>query len=92
MIQDLETAKDEYIRANFGVRKDRKVSLPKIIETFAKDAGLCSAGVVEMIQQSLPNPLKKTLKKSQVGKSHKNILWIPHNFNFRYLISKELIE
>ncbi|KAK4780598.1 hypothetical protein SAY87_016704 [Trapa incisa] len=94
MFQDLETAKDEYIRANFGIRKDKKVSLPKIIETFAKDAGLGPADVVDMIQKSLPSSLGKILKKCrmQMGKSHKNIAWIPHNFNFRYLISKELIE
>ncbi|XP_031401548.1 uncharacterized protein LOC116211348 isoform X2 [Punica granatum] len=92
LFQDLEIAKDEYIRATFGVRKDKKVSLPKIVETFAKDAGLCPAGLVEMIQQSLPDSLRKTLKKSLLGKSPKNIVWTPHNFNFRYLISKELVK
>ncbi|KAK4773695.1 hypothetical protein SAY87_028714 [Trapa incisa] len=92
MFQELENAKDEYIRANFGIRKDKKVSLPKVIETFAKDAGLGPADVVGMIQQSLPSSLRKTLKNSHIGKSHKNIAWIPHNFNFRYLILKELLE
>ncbi|GAB2282531.1 hypothetical protein Dimus_017072 [Dionaea muscipula] len=89
---ELESAKEEYIRAAFGVTKDRKIVLPKLVESFAKDARLCPAGLMEMIQQSLPDPLKKSLKKCLLGKSRKNIEWIPHNFGFRYLISKELVK
>ncbi|KAM7263634.1 hypothetical protein ACFE04_001317 [Oxalis oulophora] len=89
--QELEDAKEEYLRATFGVRKDQKVILPKIVESFAKDAGLCSTGVLEMVQQSLPDSFRKSIKKCQ-GKSGKTIEWIPHNFTFRYLISKELVK
>ncbi|KAL9265656.1 hypothetical protein AKJ16_DCAP09679 [Drosera capensis] len=89
---ELETAKEEYIRAAFGVSKDRKIVLPKLVESYAKDAGLCTAGLIEMIHQSLPDPLKKRLKRCQLGKSRKNIEWMPHDFAFRYLISKELVK
>ncbi|KAJ9669917.1 hypothetical protein PVL29_026467 [Vitis rotundifolia] len=92
VLQELESAKEEYIRATFGVRKDHKILLPKVVESFAKDSGLCPAGVMEMIQQSLPESLRKSIKKCQAGKSRKNIEWIPHNFSFRYLISKELVK
>lgn len=92
VVQELEVAKDEYIRATFGVRKDRKILLPKLVDTFAKESGLCSAGVMEMIQQSLPESLRKSIKKCQLAKSRKCIEWIPHNFTFRYLISKELVK
>ncbi|XP_021847815.1 uncharacterized protein [Spinacia oleracea] len=93
VLQELESAKDEYIRATFGVRKDQKVILPKVVESYAKDTGLCSAGIIEMIQQSLPDTLKKTLKKCQSVKSRKSIIeWMPHNFTFRYLISKESVK
>lgn len=91
-MQELESAKEEYIRASFGVRKDQKILLPKIVESFAKDSGLCSGGVLEMIQQTLPESLRKSVKKCQSGKSRKAIEWIPHNFAFRYLISKELVK
>lgn len=91
-MQDLEAAKEEYIRASFGVRKDQKILIPKIVESFAKDSGLCPAGILEMIQQTLPESLKKSVKKCQNGKSRKSIEWIPHNFAFRYLISKELVK
>ncbi|XP_054823273.1 uncharacterized protein LOC129321517 isoform X1 [Prosopis cineraria] len=92
VFQELEIAKDEYIRATFGVRKDRKILLPKLVDTFAKESGLCSAGVMEMIQQSLPESLRKSIKKCQLAKSRKSVEWIPHNFAFRYLISKELVK
>ncbi|KAJ7952949.1 Ternary complex factor MIP1, leucine-zipper [Quillaja saponaria] len=92
LFQELEVAKEEYIRASFGVRKDKKILLPKIVESFAKDSGLCPAGLMEMIQQSLPESLRKSIKKYQLSKPRKSIEWIPHNFTFRYLISKELVK
>ncbi|KAI3452101.1 hypothetical protein Pfo_008766 [Paulownia fortunei] len=92
VFQELEAAKEDYIRATFGVRKDHKILLPKIVDSFAKDSGLCHAGIVEMIQQSLPDSLRKSIKKSQQGKTRKNIEWVPHNFAFRYLILKELVK
>lgn len=92
MLQELEAAKEEYVRASFGVRKDHKVVLPKIVESYAKDSGLCPAEVLEMVQRTLPESLKKSIKKCQSGKSRKTIEWIPHNFAFRYLISKELVK
>ncbi|KAA8531783.1 hypothetical protein F0562_006500 [Nyssa sinensis] len=92
IFQELEAAKEEYLRATFGIRKDQKILIPKIVESYAKDSGLSPAGVMEMIQQSLPESLRKSIKKCQVGKSRKSIQWVPHNFAFRYLISKELVK
>lgn len=92
VFQELEAAKEEYIRATFGVSKNHKILLPKIVESFVKDSDLCPAGVIEVIQMSLPESLRKTVKKCQVGKSRKSIEWVPHNFTFRYLISKELVK
>ncbi|XP_011004603.1 PREDICTED: uncharacterized protein LOC105111059 isoform X1 [Populus euphratica] len=92
IIHELEVAKEEYIRATFGVRKDQKILLPKIVESYTKDSGLCPAVVLEMIQKTLPATVRKCLKKCQLGKARKTIEWIPHNFTFRYLISKELVK
>jgi len=92
VVQELEVAKDEYIRANLGVRKDQKILLPKLIESFSKDSGLCPNGVMDMIIESLPESLRKSVKKCQLAKSRKCIEWIPHNFTFRYLISKDMMK
>lgn len=88
VLEELETAKTEYIRATFGMRKDHKVLLPKLVESFAKDSSLCEASIMDMIQKSLPESLRKCLKKCHTSKSRKMIEWIPYDFNFRYLISK----
>ncbi|KAL0377806.1 UNVERIFIED_CONTAM: hypothetical protein Sradi_3086100 [Sesamum radiatum] len=92
VFQELEAAKEDYIRATFGVRKDHKILLPKTVDSFTKDSGLCHAGIMEMIQQSLPDSHKKSIKKCQQVKNRKNIEWVPHNFAFRYLILKELVK
>ncbi|CAI9110042.1 OLC1v1010004C1 [Oldenlandia corymbosa var. corymbosa] len=92
VIQEMEAAKEEYIRATFGVRKDQKILLPKLVENFAKDSAVCTAGLLEMIQKSLPESLRRSIKKHQLSKSKKCIEWIPHNFAFRYLIMKELAK
>ncbi|KAL1333001.1 hypothetical protein HN51_061776 [Arachis hypogaea] len=92
VLQELEVAKEEYVRATFGVRKDHKILLPKLVESFVKDSGLCPAGTVDMIQQSLPESLRKSVKKCHLEKFPKSIEWIPHNFSFRYLIPKDLVK
>ncbi|KAL5099353.1 hypothetical protein RYX36_003680 [Vicia faba] len=92
VFQDLEVARDEYIRATLGVRKDQRILLPKLIETFAKDSDLCPSGVMDMILESLPESLRRRVKKCQLARSKKCIEWIPHNFNFRYLISKDVLK
>ncbi|KAH0851696.1 hypothetical protein HID58_036102 [Brassica napus] len=70
--QEIETAKEEYSRATFGVKKDQKLVLPKIIESFRKDSGLSQAALVEMIQECLPETIKKRVKKlcSEISKEH----------------------
>ncbi|XP_010548378.1 PREDICTED: uncharacterized protein LOC104819817 [Tarenaya hassleriana] len=91
--QELETAKEEYIRATFGIRKGHKILLPKIIESFRQDSGLSQAALLEIIQECLPEPSRKSVKKFVSGKTRKSLIeWIPHNFGFRYLIAKELIR
>ncbi|KAF9609400.1 hypothetical protein IFM89_015741 [Coptis chinensis] len=92
VVMELEAAKEEYIRANFGIRKKQKILLPKLLESFAKDSGLCPVGVVEMIQKGMPETLRKSMQRYLKGRNQKNIEWLPHNFAFRYLISKELIK
>lgn len=92
VLQELEIAKEEYIRATSGVGRDQKILLPKIVESFAKDSGLSPAGMSEMIQECLPESVRKNLKICQSGKSGKSIEWVPYNFAFRYLLSKELVK
>ncbi|XP_056854979.1 uncharacterized protein LOC130504374 isoform X4 [Raphanus sativus] len=90
--QELETSKEEYIRMNFSIR-NQKVQLPKLVETFAKESGLCPAGVTEMVNRSIPESSTQCLWRCQAGsKSRKAIDWISHSFTFRYLILREIAK
>lgn len=84
--EELEVAKEEYVRASLGVGKDHKIVLPKVVESFAKESGLRVGGVMEMIQQCVPRSIRVHKCKSA------NIHWIPHNFTFRYLICRDLLN
>ncbi|XP_050366692.1 uncharacterized protein LOC126785128 isoform X2 [Argentina anserina] len=90
VFEELETAKEEYIQSTFLLHKEQKILLPKIMESFAKDSGLCSAGLIEMIEHLLPNSERKSNHQCQQRRMWKTIDWIPHNFTFRYLIPKEV--
>ncbi|KAA8545930.1 hypothetical protein F0562_020619 [Nyssa sinensis] len=92
VFQELEAAKEEYIRTTFRMHKEQKILLPKIVDSYAKELGLCPAGLAEMIEHFIPNSLRKSVQKHRHGKLLKKIEWMPHNFNFRYLLSKELTK
>ncbi|KAJ0963376.1 hypothetical protein J5N97_028498 [Dioscorea zingiberensis] len=92
LYQQLEAAKEEYIRAAIGIQNKQKIILPKIVDYYAKDRGLNSLGLVDMIQRYLPDNLRKALRKFKPGRTHHKIIeWIPHDLTFRYLLSRELV-
>ncbi|KAL3326274.1 hypothetical protein AABB24_037122 [Solanum stoloniferum] len=88
VFQELEVAKEEYLQTNTSVHKEQKLVLPKNVESYMKEVGLCPSGLKEMIQLALPEHFTRNYQ----GKLWKKIEWIPHNFTFRYLISHELLE
>ncbi|KAE8719182.1 cytochrome c bioproteinsis protein CCS1 [Hibiscus syriacus] len=92
VFQELEVAKEEYIKANWSINKEQKIMLPKLMEYFAKDSNVCSAGLLQMVEQFTPASLRKNLQPSCKRKTGKTIEWISHNFAFRYLFSKELAQ
>ncbi|KAL7206627.1 hypothetical protein ACSBR2_019361 [Camellia fascicularis] len=89
VFQELEAAKEDYIHTTFAIQREQKILLPKLVDSFAKDSGLCPAGFVEMVEHSMPGFIEKSV---QQGKLWKRIEWIPHNFTFRYLLSEELTK
>ncbi|RWR95659.1 putative electron transporter [Cinnamomum micranthum f. kanehirae] len=92
VFQELDAAKEEYIQATIGIRKEQKILVPKIIDYFAKDSSLSSSEVVDMIQHYLPETQRKAMQRCHQGKSRKNIEWVSHDFAFRYLLSKDLAK
>lgn len=100
LFQQLEAAKEEYIRANVGVRGrgQHKVILPKALELYARDAGLGAQEVVAAVECHLPEGLRDAVRRSQQGGRARGrgvggggVEWRPHNLAFRYLLAKELV-
>ena len=99
LFQQLEAAKEEYIRANVGVRGrgQHKIILPKALELYARDAGLGAQEVVAAVECHLPEGLRDAVRRSQQqagrarGRGGAGVEWKPHNLAFRYLLAKELV-
>lgn len=90
LFHELGVAKEQYIHATACIRKEQMILLPKIIDSFAKDSNLSEQSLLDMIQCHLPEILRMGVHRLQQKRCRKIIEWIPHNFNFRYLLSKEL--
>lgn len=94
VFQQLEAAKEEYVRANVGVRGrgQHKIILPKALELYARDAGLGAQEVVAAVECHLPEGLRDAVRRSQqqAGRA-RAVEWKPHNLAFRYLLAKELV-
>ncbi|KAM3695185.1 hypothetical protein ACJW31_07G112800 [Castanea mollissima] len=90
VFEELEVAKEEYIQSTFSIRKDQKILLPKIVESFAKDSGLCSGDLVQMIEHFVPDTQRKSIQQCRHKRTWKDFEWTPHKFTFRYMLSKEL--
>ena len=95
VFQQLEAAKEEYVRANVGVRGrgQHKIILPKALELYARDAGLGAQEVVAAVECHLPEGLRDAVRRSQqAGRARGGgVEWKPHNLAFRYLLAKELV-
>ncbi|KAL1833117.1 hypothetical protein ACET3Z_002768 [Daucus carota] len=94
LMQELEMAKQEYLRTSCKIENGRKIFIPKFVESYAKELGLSSAALFQMIEHSTSYcVLQNCIHQSQQeNKLFKNIEWIPHNFNFRYLFAPQLAK
>jgi hypothetical protein len=98
VFQQLEAAKEEYVRANVGVRgrgQHHKLLLPKALESYARDAGLTAQEVAAMAESHLPESLRAAVRRGQQpGRARPRggvVEWRPHNLAFRYLLDKGLV-
>ncbi|XP_076942465.1 uncharacterized protein LOC143612341 [Bidens hawaiensis] len=92
VFQELEIAKEEYVHNNFKIQKGQKIYLPKLVDLYAKESGLCHTGLVDMIEHSVPEFYQTSFKSIQKGKSLKKFEWVPHDFTFRYLLAPDLAK
>ncbi|MED6193319.1 hypothetical protein PIB30_018065 [Stylosanthes scabra] len=90
VLEELESAKEEYVLSTISMTKEQKIVVPKIVESFAKSSGLGAFDLMEMVKPYLPDSQRKSIREFQSKTSWKGIEFSPHNFTFHYLLSKEL--
>jgi hypothetical protein len=89
--QQLEAAREEYIRATVGVWKEHRVLLPKLVEAYARDAKLSPERLVDAVQRSLPESLRTAVQRCRGGRAAGKVVeWVPHRQSFRYLLARDL--
>ncbi|KAG7011685.1 hypothetical protein SDJN02_26591 [Cucurbita argyrosperma subsp. argyrosperma] len=88
--EELEVAKEDYILSNLRTHKGQRILLPKIVESFAKDSGLCVEDLEDIVERLRLDGRINDSRQLQRKKLWKSIGWIPHNFTFSFLLSKEL--
>lgn len=84
---ELECVREEYVRSNLGVFKDNKILLPKLVELYAKDTGLCNVGVLDMIGNFLTCEARDRIQQCRNRKHGRfSIDWVAHDFRFGLLL------
>uniref|UniRef100_A0ACD5XMU8 Uncharacterized protein n=1 Tax=Avena sativa TaxID=4498 RepID=A0ACD5XMU8_AVESA len=94
VFQQLEAAKEEFIRGNVGVSgSGRRVLLPKVLESYARDAGLGASDLLRVVESCLPESLRAAAAaaRQQGRPTRGGVEWRPHNMAFRYALSRELV-
>uniref|UniRef100_A0A0D9WV34 DUF547 domain-containing protein n=1 Tax=Leersia perrieri TaxID=77586 RepID=A0A0D9WV34_9ORYZ len=91
--QQLEAAREEYIRATVGVRKEHhRLLLPKLLESYGRDARLSPERLVDAVQRCLPENLRAAVQRCRQSRSSasKIVEWAPYRLSFRYLLARDL--
>ncbi|KAF0912604.1 hypothetical protein E2562_015293 [Oryza meyeriana var. granulata] len=98
LLWQLEAARDEFLRANVGVRGGRRgrrvlLLLPKLLEPYARDAGLGAHDLLRAVESCLPEALRPAAQQAAAGRSRGGggVEWRPHNPAFRYLLARDLV-
>ncbi|KAJ1287591.1 hypothetical protein BS78_02G021500 [Paspalum vaginatum] len=89
--QQLEAAREEYVRATVGVWKDHRVLLPRLVDAYARDAKLSPDRLLDALQRCLPESLRAAVQRCrQPASGAKVVEWVPHRHSFRYLLARDL--
>lgn len=86
--QELEAAKREFLHANVSVRREGKVQLPSMLESFAKEACMKPIQLLEWVGENVEGKLATFISRCTLqanGKAHRCIEWSEYDFTFRYV-------
>lgn len=92
--EELEAAKRDFLQANVRM-KENKVQLPRMLESFAREAGMGCCELLDWVCEGvtqapeLTDAIAKCTLQSP-GKEHKCVDWVPYDFTFRYVFASPL--
>lgn len=98
---ELERAKREFLQAGVVVRKSRKVFLPRLVERYAKEAGLpVGDGVLAWARDNVDgraaqDAIQRCAAGSGVGgrrRASQAFEWLPYNARFRYAFARGMVD
>ncbi|KAH7673992.1 Ternary complex factor MIP1 leucine-zipper-containing protein [Dioscorea alata] len=92
VLQDLKLAKQEYIQANVSIRKGHKITMPKLLYHYAKDANLELSDIIETICNCMPETRQTHMQRNFKGSFDKHIKWSSYKSTFRYLVHRDLAK
>ncbi|KAK1435927.1 hypothetical protein QVD17_01700 [Tagetes erecta] len=94
--EELEAATREFLQSNIIVKKSKKVSIPKLLERFGKEANISPDNllkwITENVDKKLCDSIQKCIEHKTSNKTSQIIEWSPHNSRFRYVFSRDLTE
>lgn len=94
-MEELETAKKDFLQVHVLVKKSRKIFLPKLLDRYAKEAGLSCEELVAWVSANMEKKQNDAILRCVDGKNKKAaqvVEWLPYNSKFRYAFAKDLIE
>lgn len=91
VFEELKAAREEYLQSNISLHKDR-VLIPKLVQNYVKNSGMSLDDLLSIVllNATSPDSSSRIQQPRWKRKPSKFIQWIPHNFEFRYLLSNEL--
>eukprot|EP00250_Pteridium_aquilinum_P013712 c21524_g1_i4 orf=623-2161(+) len=84
---ELEVAKQDFLHAHVSVRREGKVCLPSILESYAKEASLKPSQLLHWVVNNVEGEMATFIAKCTLqtnGKAHRYIEWLQYDFTFRY--------
>uniref|UniRef100_A0ACD5TMJ9 Uncharacterized protein n=1 Tax=Avena sativa TaxID=4498 RepID=A0ACD5TMJ9_AVESA len=97
---ELERAKREFLQTGVVVRKSRKVFLPRLVERYAKEAGLpVGDGILAWARDNVDgraaqDAIQRCAAAAGGGRRRASqaFEWLPYNARFRYAFARSMVD
>ncbi|PNT67878.1 hypothetical protein BRADI_3g33250v3 [Brachypodium distachyon] len=93
---ELERAKREFLQGSVVARKPRKVLLPRLVERYAREAGLAGGdgGVLAWARENVDGRAAQDAVQrcAAAAGGRRAVEWLPYNTRFRYAFARSVVD